>query len=87
VPGGGGVFATGNASWIGHLSNSTLIPPNVLPLAAPGVADPLRRVMQNLYGVIGMGPASLTRPSQGNWQSIYAPGSPSSAAPDTVNQA
>ncbi len=26
----GGVFATGNASWVGQLSNSTLIPPNVL---------------------------------------------------------
>ena len=86
-PGGGGVFATGNASWIGHLSNSSLIPPNVIPLAAPAVAATLLRVMRNLYAVIGMGPASLTRPSQGNWQSIYAPGSPSSAAPDTVNQA
>ncbi len=87
VPGGGGVFATGNAAWVGHLSNSTLIPPNVLPDATPGVAGPLLRVMQNLYAVIGMGPASLTRPSQGNWQSIYAPGSPSSAAPNTVNAA
>ena len=36
VPGGGGVFATGNASWVGHLSNSTLIPPNVLPDAHRG---------------------------------------------------
>ena len=87
VPGGGGVFATGNASWVGHLSDSTLIPPNVLPDAVPGVSAPLLRIMQNLYSVIGMGPASLTRPSQGNWQSIYAPGSPSSAAPNTVNQA
>ena len=52
-----------------------------------GWPGPLLRVMQNLYAVIGMGPASLTRPSQGNWQSIYAPGSPSSAAPDTVNAA
>ena len=45
------------------------------------------RMMENLYSVIGMGPASLTRPSQGNWQSIYAPGSPSSAAPNTINAA
>ena len=87
VPGGGGVFATGNASWIGHLSNSTLIPPNVIPDAIPGVTDPMLRMMENLYSVIGMGPASLTRPSQGNWQSIYAPGSPSSAAPNTINAA
>jgi hypothetical protein len=87
VPGGGGVFATGNASWVGHLSINTLIPPNVLPDATPEVAGSLLRVMKNLYAVIGMGPASLTRPSQGNWQSIYAPGSTSSAAPDTVNAA
>ncbi len=31
VAGGGGVFATGNASWIGALSDSPLVPPNVLP--------------------------------------------------------
>jgi hypothetical protein len=87
VPGGGGVFATGNASWIGALSNSTLIPPNVIPDATPGVTAPLLRIMQNLYSVIGMGPASLTRPSQGNWRSVYAPGSPSGAAANTVNAA
>jgi len=87
VPGGGGVFATGNASWVGHLSNSTLIPPNVIPNAIPGVTDPMLRMMQNLYSVIGMGPASLTRPSQGNWRGIYTPGSPSSKAPNTINAA
>ena len=87
VPGGGGVFATGNASWIGHLSNSTLIPGNVIPDAIPGVTEPLLRIMQNLYAVIGMGPASLTHPSQGNWRSVYAPGSSSSTAPDTTNAA
>jgi len=87
VPGGGGVFATGNASWVGALGNSRLIPPNVLPWAVPGVTDKLLRIMVNLYSVIGLGPASLTRPSQGNWRTVYAPGSPSSAAPNTVNAA
>lgn len=87
VDGGGGVFATGNASWIGHLSNSTLIPGNVVPDAIPGVTEPLLRIMVNLYSVIGMGPASRTRPSQGTWRSVYTPGSASSAAPDTVNAA
>ncbi len=87
VPGGGGVFATGNASWIGALGNSRLIPPNVLPWAMPGVTDKLLRIMMNLYSVIGLGPASLTRPSQGNWRTVYAPGSPSSGAPNTVNAA
>ena len=87
VPAGGGVFATGNASWVGALSDSTLIPPNLIPDATPGVTVPLLQIMMNLYSVIGMGPASLTRPSQGNWRTIYAPGSTSSAAPNTVNAA
>ncbi len=86
VPGGGGVFATGNASWVGALSDSTLIPPNLIPDPSP-VTAPLLQIMMNLYSVIGMGPASLTRPSQGNWRTIYAPGSPSSAAPNTINAA
>jgi hypothetical protein len=87
VPGGGGVFATGNASWIGCLSNSPLIPPNVIPDPIPGITEPLARVMLNLYSVIGIGPASRTRPSEGNWRTVYAPGSPSSNAPNTVNAA
>jgi hypothetical protein len=87
VPAGGGVFATGNASWVGALSDSTLIPPNLIPNATPGVTAPLLQIMMNLYSVIGMGPASLTRPSQGNWRTIYAPGSTSTAAPNTVNAA
>jgi hypothetical protein len=87
VPGGGGVFATGNASWVGALSDSTLVPPNVVSDATPGITEQLLRMMMNLYGVIGMGPGSVARPSQGNWRTVYAPGSPSSAAPNTVNAA
>ena len=87
VPGGGGVFATGNASWVGQLADSTLIPPNVLPNAVPGVTPTLLRAMLNVYSVIGLGPASLTRPSQGNWRTVYAAGTPSSAAPNTINAA
>jgi hypothetical protein len=87
VDDGGGVFATGNASWVGALSTSKLIPPNVLPDSAPEITGPLLRIMENLYAVIGMGPACLTRPSQGNWRTIYTPGSPSTAAPSTVNAA
>ncbi len=86
VPSGGGVFASGNASWVGALSNSTLVPPNVVPDPG-GATAPLLRLMENLYSVIGIGPASATRPSQGTWTAAYAPGSPSSAAPDTVNSA
>jgi hypothetical protein len=43
--------------------------------------------MENVYSVIGSGPASLTHPSQGNWTVAYAAGSPSRAAPNTVNAA
>jgi hypothetical protein len=84
--GGGGVFATGNATWIGALVNSTLIPPNVVPDPIPGVTAPLLRVMENLYAVIGMGPASLTQPSQGSWQAVYGSGASSIKGP-TVNNA
>jgi hypothetical protein len=87
VPNGGGVFATGNATWIGALVDSTLIPPNVVPDPIVGVTAPLLRVMENLYAVIAMGPASVTRPSQGNWRAIYTPGSASAAAPKPNNAA
>jgi hypothetical protein len=87
VAGGGGVFATGNASWIGALSNSPLVPPNVLPSPIPGVTPVMLRIMENLYSVIGSGPASHTRPSRGNWSAIYTPGSASIAAPNPTNSA
>jgi hypothetical protein len=87
VPGGGGVFATGNASWVGAMSDSVLIPANLVPDATPGLTAPLLRIMMNLYSVIGRGPASAAQPSGGNWRTVYTTGSPSSAAPDTVNAA
>jgi hypothetical protein len=87
VTGGGGVFATGNASWIGQLSNSPLVPPNVLPSAVPGVTAPLLRMMENVYSVLGSGPASATHPSRGNWSAVYSPGSASIAAPNPTNSA
>ena len=86
VPKGGGVFASGNATWIGALVNSTVIPPNVVPDAIPGVTAPLLRVMENLYSVIGLGPANLTQPSQGNWQTVYSAGS-APVKPPTVKNA
>jgi hypothetical protein len=87
VPNGGGVFATGNASWVGQLANSPLIPPNVLPGPVAAVTPVLLRIMENVYSVIGMGPASITRPSRGNWSAVYTPGSPSSRAPTSNNAA
>ncbi|MGD0311520.1 MAG: N,N-dimethylformamidase beta subunit family domain-containing protein [Acidimicrobiales bacterium] len=87
VPGGGGVFATGNASWVSALSDSTLVPPNVVPDPIPKVTPSLLRIMENVYSVIGRGPASASQPSQGNWTAVYTKGSASSAAPDTSNAA
>jgi hypothetical protein len=87
VAGGGGVLATGNASWVGQLANSPLVPPNVLPSAVPGVTAPLLRMMENVYSVLGSGPASATHPSQGNWSAVYAPGAASIAAPAQSNTA
>ncbi len=87
VSGGGGVLATGNASWIGQLSNSPLVPPNVLPSAVPGVTAPLLRMMENVYSVLGSGPASVAHPSRGNWSTVYSAGSASIAAPNPTNSA
>jgi hypothetical protein len=87
VTGGGGVFATGNAEWVGNLSDSTLVPPNVVPAAIPGVTAPLLAMMENLYAVIGAGPASHTRPSTGNWTTVYRAGTGTGPAVDTVNSA
>ncbi len=85
VDGGGGVFASGNAYWIASLADTTLVPPDVIPEPSPAVSAALLRVMENLYAVIGAGPASFTQPSQGNWGRVYtgAPvvqGTPSNAA-------
>jgi hypothetical protein len=72
APGGGGVLASGSAYFVYRLASSTLIPPNVLPAAIPGVTDVLQRAMENLYSVFGAGPASVTTPSQGNWDGVYS---------------
>ena len=69
--GGGGVLATGMASFVNKLANTTAFPSNVVPAAIPGVTDVLLRAMENLYGTFGDGPASATQPSSGNWTAIY----------------
>jgi hypothetical protein len=74
TPGGGGVFATGNASWVNKLSHTTAFPTNVVPAALPGVTDVLLRAMENVYSVLGTAPGSATRPSRPNWQPISSAG-------------
>jgi hypothetical protein len=71
TPKGGGVLATGMASWVFKLSNTTEFPDNIVPQAIPEVTDVLLRAMENLYGVFGAGPAWETQPSDGNAQDVY----------------
>jgi len=70
VAGGGGVFDSGNASWVGQLADAPLIPSNVLQAPVPGVTDHLQRIMLNVYSVLGRAPASITNPSTGTWRSV-----------------
>ena len=71
VEGGGGVFDSGNASWVGQLANAPLIPPNVLQAPVPGVTEHLQRIMLNVYSVLGRAPASITHPSTGTWRAVH----------------
>jgi hypothetical protein len=68
--GGGGVFDSGNASWVGELANAPLIPSNVLPAPVPGVTEHLLRIMINVYSVLGTAPAGTTHQSTGNWRTV-----------------
>jgi hypothetical protein len=72
-PGGGGVFATGNAAWVNKLSHTTGFPTDIVPVAIPGVTDVLLRVMENVYSALGTGSGSTTQPSRSNWQEISTP--------------
>jgi hypothetical protein len=71
VANGGGVFATGSASFVAMLSNAPGIYSNVIFPAIPGVTSVLWRLMQNVFSVFGAGPASVTHPSVANWRSFY----------------
>ncbi len=71
VPGGGGVFASGTASWIGRLAQATGPALQVVPAATPGVTGPLTRMTLNVLHALGWGPAAARLPSSGNWRSFY----------------
>jgi hypothetical protein len=68
---GGGVLASGSASFVGQLSTTGTIPPIVVPGPIPGVSDVLNRAMENLYGRFGLGPASSYGSSGGSWSAVY----------------
>ena len=68
---GGGVLASGSASFVSLLGTTGVIPPNVIVRAIPGVTDVIRRAMENVYGRFGLGPATSYGPSSGNWADVY----------------
>jgi hypothetical protein len=68
---GGGVFASGSASYVAQLSTTGEIPSLVIPGPFPGISDVFNRAMENLYGRFGLGPASSYGSSGGNWSAVY----------------
>ena len=68
---GGGVLASGSASFVSLLGQTGVIPPNVVVPAIPGVTDVIRRAMENVYGRFGLGPATTYGSSSGNWSAVY----------------
>ncbi len=68
---GGGVLASGSASFVGQISTTGVIPPIVIPGPIPGVSDVFRRAMENVYARFGLGPASSYGASTGNWSAVY----------------
>ena len=55
---GGGVLASGSASFVSLLGTTGAIPPIVIVGAIPGVTDVIRRAMENVYSRFGLGPAT-----------------------------
>jgi len=71
VPVGGGVLASGMASFVFKLSNTTEFPTNIVPTAIPGVTEILLQAMHNVFGTFGNGPAGTLQASGGNWPNFY----------------
>jgi hypothetical protein len=68
---GGGVLASGSASFVSLLGTTGDIPSIVMIGAIPGVTDVVRRAMENVYARFGLGPASSYGSSTGNWSDVY----------------
>ena len=84
---GGGVFASGSASFVSLLSTTGIIHPNVVPGPFPGVTDEINRAMENLYSRFGLGPASSYGNSGGNWAEVYTGSSAKAGSAATTNSA
>ncbi len=74
---GGGVLASGSASFVSLLGTTGVIPPIVVMGAIPGVTDVIRRAMENVYSRFGLGPATSYGSSSGNWSDVYTGGAAS----------
>ncbi|MHB8244862.1 MAG: N,N-dimethylformamidase beta subunit family domain-containing protein [Acidimicrobiales bacterium] len=83
VKGGGGVFATGTASFVDRLwANSGILPTPFAPDPVPGCTDEVTRITENVLAAFAGGPASVSHPAQENWQHFYPSGS---SAPPPVD--
>ena len=69
---GGGVFATGTASWVQMLWDGAPALANALSFGVAPIAGPLARITLNVLGAFARGPASLRHSSVANWQRFYA---------------
>ena len=75
VKGGGGVFATGTASFVNRLfDNAGVLPQPFIPGPRAGVTAPLTWVTLNVMAELAKGPASTHRPSSPNWDRFYRAG-------------
>ena len=68
---GGGVLASGSATFVSLLSTTGVIPSLVFPGPFPGVTDVLRRAMENVYGRFGLGPASSYGPRAATGRDLH----------------
>jgi len=71
---GGGVFASGTASWINRMwANTGKLPTPFAPLAGPATSA-VSRITLNVLAAFSRGPASGVHQSSANWQHFYTPG-------------
>ncbi len=67
---GGGVLASGSASFVSMISTAGTLSSLVIPGPFP-ITDVVRRAMENVYGRFGLGPATSYGSSGSNWSDVY----------------
>ncbi len=75
-PGGGGVFASGTASWVTSLWDGPPQLDRVLSFGVAGAEPATAAITKNVLRVIAAGPASKSHPSSANWQRYYSASAP-----------